>query len=224
LDVDGVRVVRNGAEGVRTTFSAEPGEIVVLVGPTGSGKTTLLRALLGLEPDVKGSVRYAGQELSHRAVGPSERPFAWVPQEPAIVTGTLEENVALGIHRDDNAGQAEADWGAAARGALEQIGAGVLSERKRGACIQAGGHELSGGERQWVAIARALASQLPVLLLDEPTSGLDEASQQRVLQALTALRGTRTIVLVTHRPEPLAIADRVVAIGTAAPSGTKPVC
>jgi ABC-type bacteriocin/lantibiotic exporter with double-glycine peptidase domain len=79
--------------------------------------------------------------------------------------------------------------------------------------LAAGGPELSGGERQWVAIARALATGLPVLLLDEPTSGLDPASQQRVLEALAAVRGKRTVLLVTHRPEPLAIADRVIRLG-----------
>ncbi len=63
-----------------------------------------------------------------------------------------------------------------------------------------------------MAIARALSTGLPVLLLDEPTAGLDAASQERVLSALAALRGRRTVILVTHRPEPLALADRVVRL------------
>jgi len=73
-----------------------------------------------------------------------------------------------------------------------------------------------------VAIARALATGLPVLLLDEPTAGLDALSQERVLDALAALRGKRTVILVTHRPEPLALADRVVEIGEAEPRGRPP--
>jgi ABC-type transport system involved in cytochrome bd biosynthesis fused ATPase/permease subunit len=70
--------------------------------------------------------------------------------------------------------------------------------------------KVSGGERQWIAVARALVTRLPVLLLDEPTASLDAASQGRMLRAIAGLRGKRTVVLVTHRPEPLAIADVVV--------------
>jgi ABC-type bacteriocin/lantibiotic exporter with double-glycine peptidase domain len=190
-----------------TSLQADPGEVVALVGPTGCGKTTLLRALLGLERGVRGSVRYGDIDLTRAGVGPMERPFAWVPQEAAIVTGSIEENVALGAPGADPIEEE------AARGALEAIGAGSLLARARKERLHAGGPELSGGERQWVAIARALASGLPVLLLDEPTSGLDAASQERVLDALAALKGARTVVIVTHRPEPLAIADRVVEMG-----------
>ena len=77
---------------------------------------------------------------------------------------------------------------------------------------------MSGGERQWIALARALATRMPVLLLDEPTSGLDGESQARVLEAIARLRGRRTVVLVTHRPEPLAIADAVLDLGAAGSS------
>ena len=103
----------------------------------------------------------------------------------------------------------EASPSEVARAALTTIGAHGLVTRLD-ETLSAGGPELSGGERQWIAIARALATGLPVLLLDEPTSGLDAEAQQRVLEALAALRGRRTVVLVTHRPEPLGIADRVV--------------
>jgi ABC-type transport system involved in cytochrome bd biosynthesis fused ATPase/permease subunit len=177
-----------------------PGELVALVGPTGSGKTSLLRALLGLERSITGAVRYGGCDLTWAGVGPGERPFAWVPQEPAIVAGSLAGNVALGAPEGDPSG---------ASAALALLGAGTLLGRED-APLSAGGPELSGGERQWVAIARALSTGLPVLLLDEPTAGLDAASQERVLDALAALRGKRTILLVTHRPEPLALADHVV--------------
>src|SRR5262245_51156127 len=95
--------------------------------------------------------------------------------------------------------------------ALDAIGGRALAERQRER-VHAGGIELSGGERQWIAIARAVASDQPVLLLDEPTSGLDSDAQRRVLDALARLRGSRTIVIVTHRPEPLAIADQVIVL------------
>jgi ABC-type bacteriocin/lantibiotic exporter with double-glycine peptidase domain len=79
-----------------------------------------------------------------------------------------------------------------------------------GARLGAAGRAVSGGERQWIALARALATKQPVLLMDEPTSGLDAESQERVLAGIARLRGERSVVIVTHRPEPLKIADRVV--------------
>ena len=206
LEVRNLAVVRGGWIAPPLTLSAEPGEFIALVGPTGSGKTSLLRALLGLEREVQGSLRYGDRDLTRAGVGPLERPFAWVPQEAAIVSGTLQENIALG------ASETKVD-APSARTTLESLGAATLLARADGARLQAGGHELSGGERQWVALARALESGLPVLLLDEPTSGLDPLSQARVLAALATLRGKRTVILVTHRPEPLALAHRVIRLG-----------
>jgi ABC-type transport system involved in cytochrome bd biosynthesis fused ATPase/permease subunit len=205
LTVRDLSVVRGDHATAPTNLEARPGEIVALIGATGIGKTSLLRALLGLERGVRGEIRYGERDLAAAGVGPTERPFAWVPQEPAIVAGTLADNIALGAPEGAPADER-------AREALATLGAGALEQRV-GDVLTAGGPELSGGERQWVAIARALASGLPVLLLDEPTSGLDPASQQRVLDALAAVRGKRTVLLVTHRPEPLAIADRVIRLG-----------
>jgi ABC-type transport system involved in cytochrome bd biosynthesis fused ATPase/permease subunit len=75
-----------------------------------------------------------------------------------------------------------------------------------------GGRAVSGGERQWIALARAIATGQPVLLLDEPTTGLDPEAEALVLLAIARLRGERSVLLVTHRPEPLVIADRVVRL------------
>jgi ABC-type multidrug transport system fused ATPase/permease subunit len=204
LVVRGLSVARGAWSTPVTDLHAEPGEIVALVGPTGSGKTTLLRALLGLEPDARGAVHYGDHDLSAAGVGPRERPFAWVPQEAAVISGTLADNVTLG---------APEPLEVASEGTLRSLGAQSLLDRAGEARIHAGGPELSGGERQWVALARALASGLPVLLLDEPTSGLDADSQARVLATLATLRGRRTVIIVTHRPEPLEIADRIVRMG-----------
>ncbi len=204
LEIRHVAVIRGQNATAPTSFHLDPGEIVALTGPTGSGKSSLLRALLGLEPGVAGSVRYGDRDLGGAGVGPDERPFAWVPQEAAIITGTLEDNIALGVAAAPGAGAL-----------LDQLGARSLLERGVEARLRAGGHELSGGERQWIALARAMRSGLPVLLLDEPTSGLDPASQARVLEALASLKGKRAMIVVTHRPEPLAIADRVVRLGDA---------
>lgn len=186
--------------GPRTSCSIRPGEMVGVHGPTGSGKTTLLRVLLGLEPGV-GQLRYGDVDLSDAGCGPDARPFAWVPQDAPLITGTVLDNVAL------TSGDADG-----ARAALAALGAESLLEL--GATrVGPGGRALSGGERRLLSMARALATGLPVLLLDEPTEGLDAEAQGRVLAALQRLKGERTLLVVTHRSEVLALADRVVPIG-----------
>jgi ABC-type multidrug transport system fused ATPase/permease subunit len=179
-------------------LSVRAGEIVAFAGPTGIGKTTLLRTLLGLERPLSGEIVFDGRPLRAGYIGPHARPFAWVPQEAPVLADTLEGNVGLGAPHD-----------AATRDALEPLGAGHLLRALAGVRLGAT-RPVSGGERQWIALARAIATGLPVLLLDEPTSGLDPVSQERVLEAIARLRGQRTVLVVTHRPEPLAIADRVV--------------
>jgi ABC-type transport system involved in cytochrome bd biosynthesis fused ATPase/permease subunit len=216
LEVEDVGVVRSGAEvgetervptgaegNMRTSFVVRPGEIVAIVGPTGSGKTTLLRALLGLEPGATGSIRYGGTELARAGVGPSMRPFAWAPQEAPVLAGSLHDNVLL-VGRDDRAVAA----------VLRSIGAERLFIECQGATLGASGRPVSGGERKWIAIARAIASGLPVLLLDEPMAGLDVAAQNAVRASLHDLRRTHAIVVVTHQRDAARWADRVVPIGS----------
>jgi ABC-type transport system involved in cytochrome bd biosynthesis fused ATPase/permease subunit len=202
LEVDGLRLARGLAQEVTATIPA--GSILAIVGATGSGKTTLLRTLLGLEPARGGTLRYGGVRLEACASGPTSRPFAWVPQDAPLLADTLDANVALAPGSTDPAL------------ALEAIGATSLAERAGASLLGPAGRPLSGGERQRVSIARAVATRLPVLLLDEPTSGLDSAAQARVLQAIARLKGRRTVVLVTHREEPLSVADAVLRLGDAA--------
>jgi ABC-type multidrug transport system fused ATPase/permease subunit len=218
LEVNGLSVRRaeetERADRARISFSARFGEIIAIAGPTGSGKTTLLRALLGLENSV-GSLCYGDRDLSRASVGPRARPFAWVPQDAPMLAGTLQDNLLLDATHADEANLATAKLAAA----LELLGAAELAERLGQARLGATGRPVSGGERKWIALARALATELPVLLLDEPTAGLDAEAERRVLSALAGLRGTRTIVLVSHQPEPLAIADRVIRMPARLSSG-----
>jgi ABC-type transport system involved in cytochrome bd biosynthesis fused ATPase/permease subunit len=198
LDLRGLELMRGGAPPV--TLSIAPGQIVAVLGPTGAGKTTLLRTLLGLEASRGGRIEYAGASLEFAPAGPAARPFAWVPQDAPLLADTLAANVALGAPAD-------------ARSALTPLGAEHLVDSLGDERLGAGGRSVSGGERQWIALARAIASRQPILLLDEPTSGLDPQSQAQVLDAISRLRGERSVLLVTHRPEPLAIADHVVRLG-----------
>lgn len=202
LVLSDVRALHGNHGGVSLEVPA--GAIAAVVGPTGIGKTSLLRALLGLEHVRSGDVRYGSVRLTTAGVGPSERPFAWVPQEAPIVGDTLAINVGLGRADDDGPIPDPLP-------VLAELGATSLA-KSLGDQVLGTVRPLSGGERQWIAVARALATGLPVLLLDEPTSALDTASQARLLEALARLRGKRTVILVTHRPEPLAIADVVVRL------------
>jgi len=181
-------------------LTVAPGEVLAIVGPTGTGKTTLLRVLLGLEHPAAGEVRYGARALGVRD-GPGERPFVWAPQEAPLVAGSVTDNVTLAGERLD------------AKAALVAVGAPDLTLAD--AEVERGERALSGGERQWVGLARAFASSRPVLLLDEPTSGLDAASQARVLAAIAALRGRRTVLLVTHRRDALGACDRVLDLARA---------
>lgn len=201
LEIRDLRLHRG--TGAPLSLRAEPGTVVAIAGPTGAGKTTLLRTLLGLEPAAGGDVLYAGERLADAPAGPAARPFAWVPQEAPLLADTLQGNVQLGAGDVD------------ALEALAPLGAGHLVGELEEARLGAGGRPVSGGERQWISLARAIATRQPVLLLDEPTSGLDAQSQRRVLDAIARLRGRRTVLIVTHRPEPLDIADVVVRLEAA---------
>ncbi len=196
LELRALQVARGACGPV--SLCIDPGAVVVIVGPTAVGKTTLLRTLLGLEKAVGGEILFDGAALDDAPAGPCGRPFAWVPQDAPLLADTLASNVSLG---NDDIDSLEA---------LGPLGAGHLVEALRGAKLGAGARGVSGGERQWIALARAIATRQPVMGLDEPTSGLDPAAQQAVLAAIAALRGRRTVILVTHRSEPAAVADVVV--------------
>ena len=196
LELRSLRLAHGGCAPLSLHVPA--GTIVAIAGPTGVGKTTLLRTLLGLDAAAGGQILFDGAPLDQAPAGPAARPFAWVPQEAPLLADTLAANVTLGACHAD-AGEA-----------LHPIGAAHLTAELRDVRLGAGGRAVSGGERQWIALARAIATGQPVLLLDEPTSGLDFESQRRVLEAIACLRGKRTVVIVTHRPEPLALADEVV--------------
>jgi ABC-type multidrug transport system fused ATPase/permease subunit len=187
--------------GPATSHVAASGEIVCLVGPTGAGKTTLFRVLLGLEP-ARGRILIDGEEISTSPSGPATRPFAWVPQEAPLVTGSVVENVLL------VGGDART-----AEEALRRVGANGLAELPADAVVGPGGRPLSGGERRQVSLCRALVSGLPVLLLDEPTEGLDPEAAESVCRAISSLRGARTVLVATHRSDVARIADRVVPLG-----------
>lgn len=181
-----------------------PGEQVVVVGPSGSGKSTLIELLLRFRP-YQGSISIGGCELRDISPDQLSRLVAAVPQQPHLFNSTIRENILLGREiADEQLGAVLADSG------LEQWIAGL----PQGLDTPVGetGSAVSGGEARRIALARALVDKTPILLLDEPTEGLDGAIEQSVVQHLKdRLQGT-TMLVVTHRPACLALAQRVVRI------------
>lgn len=199
---DGTRAL----DGVDLTFRR--GEITVIVGHSGSGKSTLLDVVAGLREPSGGQVSVGGStsDADTRLAG-----SAVVFQTTLLRPGTVRENVMTGDAADlvEIADLAQ----------LDSVLAGLPDgwESK----IGEGGNTLSGGERQRVGLARALAKPAGVLLVDEATSSLDVVTERAVVDSLQRIRGTRTIVVVTHRPALVAIADSVVVLdgGRVAESG-----
>ena len=182
-----------------------PGERVGVIGKLGSGKSTLLKLVLNQYSPSKGSVFV--EDLVSTQLEPLSlrRQVGYVPQDVTLFHGTLRENVELGrVQADDGALLA-----AVRTAGLDE----VIAQLPGGVGTQVGerGERLSGGQRQLVAIARALLVRPRLLLLDEPSSMIDPASEQKLIARLRALPGT-TILLVTHRMAMLALIDRLIVM------------
>ena len=183
-----------------------PGEVVGLVGPSGCGKTTVLNLLLGLVEPVHGRVSVDGVDLS--AIDPISwhDQLSWVPQRPHLPPGSVRE--ILGCGRDA-LGDDEL------YGALRLVAMHEVVGRLPGgldAVLSRHGPVLSAGERQRLAVARALVRTKPLVLLDEPTAGLDAETEAVVVSALAGHLAGHTVVLATHRPRLLDLADRTVRL------------
>lgn len=193
------------------------GESIGLIGRSGAGKSTLGDLLLGLLEPQQGTIRFNGQPctLHHpdwwRRVG-------FVPQNPFIANQSLARNVAYG--QSDSEIDRTRLWDALEAAQL----AGLIRGWPAGVDTPLGdqGHRLSGGQRQRVAIARALYRQRDLLVLDEATSALDEQTEQEVIQALGALRGRVTTVVIAHRLSTLQHCDFVVELAEGRIRQTQP--
>ena len=193
---------RPAIEGVSITIHR--GESVGIVGPTGAGKSTLVDLMLGLLPPSAGRISVDGIALAGAHVW--RRRVGYVPQSLFMIDDTLRRNVALGIADDEVDDRRVLDVLRIAQ--LMHF----LAELPQGLETRIGerGVRLSGGERQRLAIARAMYHDPDLLVFDEATSALDLGTESEVTRAIEALRGRKTIIVISHRLTSIANCDRLV--------------
>lgn len=188
---------RPGKEILRDiTFGIREGEVLCLLGSNGTGKTTLMKCLLGLLRPKSGEVRLMGKSLQHAPAKVRAQKIAYVPQSSALsFPHTVREAVMMGRLPHIGFGQAPSPRDhAEVESTLEEMGIASLADRYF--------QQLSGGEKQLVMIARALAQEARLLILDEPTSNLDFSNQARTLNLVRKLaRRGNTVLLTTHSPD-----------------------
>ncbi|WP_371164768.1 thiol reductant ABC exporter subunit CydD [Buchananella felis] len=227
-DAAAVRPSRQALTGARLTFSGvgvpshsglapagaagviEPGRVTALVGPSGAGKTTLALCLARLLDPAEGTITLEqagdGQAIDLASVPPEawHEHVEWVAQRPLLLPGTLREVTLAGRQATDEELEA-----AAGLSGLDQI----VAQHGWDAPLGHGGVGLSVGQRQRVALTRALLSDKPLVIMDEPSAHLDYRTEERVLGVLDELRRQgRTVVVIAHRPRLVAAADHIINV------------
>jgi thiol reductant ABC exporter CydD subunit len=183
-----------------------PGETVAFVGASGGGKSTLAALLLRFAGPTSGRILVATDDLAALDAAGWRRSIAYVPQRPTLFRGTIADNIRLGDASADDAGVRQAALLAGAHDFVSALPDGYAT------LVGDGGRTLSTGERRRIALARAFLRDARLVILDEPTADLDEASAELVRAAIERLRVGRTVLLMAHRPELAALADRVVVV------------
>ena len=204
LQVNGLSTSYEGGSVLNDiSFSLDDGEILCLLGPSGSGKTTLLRQLAGLDPAEKGSILFAGQDMSKTP--PYKRNFGMMFQEYALFPHkNVAENIRFGLEMQQ---WSEGKKQKRVEEMLELVGLHGFNYRSV--------DELSGGERQRVALARSLAPHPQLLLLDEPLGSLDRILRDRLAGEIRSILKTQgiTAIFVTHdQSEAFAVADKIAIL------------
>jgi ATP-binding cassette, subfamily C, bacterial LapB len=208
---DAVEVLRE------VSFRIKPGEHVGIIGKVGSGKSTINRLVLGLYQPTAGSIKIDGVDI--RQLDPAEvrKAIGYVPQDITLFYGTLRENITVGMPYVEDHGILQA---AELAGLQELIG-----NHPKGFDLPIGerGESLSGGQRQSVAIARAVVHEPTMLLLDEPSSSMDHSTEENLKRRMAEYAKDRTMLLVTHRNSLLDLVDRLIVVdrGTIVADGPK---
>ena len=188
------------------SFKIQPGEKVAILGRIGSGKTTLEKLVLGLYRPTGGAVLIDG--IDQRQLDPAElrRHIGYVQQDVMLFYGSLRENITLGAPLADDEDVLKA---ATIAGIVE-----LVNNHPQGFDMLVGerGESLSGGQRQGVAIARAVINDPSILLLDEPTASMDHSSEEDIKKRLREFMPGKTVILISHRTSLLDLVDRIIVM------------
>lgn len=214
-------------------FKVFPGEILALVGATGSGKSTVLSLVPRFYEPTSGSLRFGTRDTAEISIEEVRAQTAFVFEEAVLFSGTVRENVLMGLAEQYERGTEDEDYPTAEelettlQTALQLAACDFVAELPQGLDTVIGeeGMSLSGGQRQRLSLARALAKRPSVLLLDDPFSALDVNTEERIItglrEGLDGLGGATTL-LTAHRPSTVALADRVLLMvdGSVVAEGT----
>ena len=198
---------RTGEPVIRNlSFTAEPGAVTALVGPSGGGKSTIFNLILRFYEVDRGSINIDGQNIAGVSRESLRRQIAYVGQDVFLFRGTVRDNIAFGrpgASNDEIVGAAQA---ACAHEFIMNFPNGYDTP------VGEHGLQLSGGQRQRVAVARALVKDAPIILLDEATASLDSESERQVQQAIEHLCRGRTTLVIAHRLHTVTHADRIYVV------------
>jgi ATP-binding cassette, subfamily B, bacterial len=189
----------------RLSLRVAAGTSVALTGPSGAGKSTIASLLLRLHDPSGGRILFDGEDINGFTLTSLRAQVSLVPQETLLFRGTIAENIALGAGREVS----EAEIEAAARRANAHDFIAALPDGYATECAERGA-TLSAGQRQRIAIARAMLRESPIIVLDEPTTGLDGGNEAAVTDAIWRLAAGRTTFLITHDLAQAARADRIL--------------
>ncbi|NWG19881.1 MAG: ABC transporter ATP-binding protein [Chloroflexi bacterium] len=189
------------------TLHARRGELIAITGPNGAGKSTLLELILGLRQPSTGRICIDGQSIGEVALDSLRAAIGFVPQDAPLLDGAIAENILYGVRSGIPEEQIQR--------AAELTGVDQLVARLPNGWqtrVGPGGGNLSGGQRQMVALARALAADPPILLLDEAASALDAGAEEQLARTLRQIAQQRTVIVSAHRPATLHLADRIYVL------------
>lgn len=198
------------------SFTAAPGRMLAIVGPTGEGKSTLISLLERFYDPLQGTIRIDGQDIRGVTLASLRSQISLVLQDTFLFNGTIAQNISYGMPDASVEQIVQAAVTARADGFIQGMPDGyntVVGER---------GVRLSGGQKQRLAIARAVLRQTPILVLDEATSAVDTETECEIQAAIEQLSGTRTIIVIAHRLSTVMRADQILVLhhGRIAEQGT----